>query len=137
MGKVIDHIEEIYLAEGRNCAETLYRAGLLSRGRIASLEGCLAMLGFGGGLSVGSVCGAIAGGVAALGCLLGGDGEDEETVERCKEAVAKFYALCSAAFASADCDDIKPVWRREETRCLRVVETTAELLEQVLQEYGA
>ena len=137
MGKVIDHIEDVYLAEGRNCAETLYRAALRSRGRAASPAECLAMLGFGGGFSVGSVCGAIVGGVAALGCLLGGDGVEETTVERCKDAVAEFYALCNEAFDAVDCEDIKPVWREEETRCLRVVNRTAELLEKVLQAYGA
>jgi len=135
MAKAIDYVREIYLDDGKNCAETLFCAALRSRGMELSEEGRLAMIGFGGGLSVGSVCGAIVGGVAALGCLLGG--EDEMRTERCKEAVAKFYALCNAAFSAVDCDDIKPVYRREDVRCLSVVEHTAELLENVLREYGA
>ena len=134
MSKVIDHIPEIYLTEEKNCAETLLAAGLASRGRTLSHEGRLAMIGFSGGFSVGSVCGAVTGGVAAIGCLLGG--EDEEAFHRAKDAAASYYELCKAAFASADCDAVKPVYRTEETRCLAVVERAAELLEQVLKEYG-
>lgn len=134
MGKVIDHIREIYLDEGKNCAETLFRAGLRSRGQEVSTEGRRAMIGFGGGFSVGSVCGAIVGGVAAIGCLVGStDAEDDSC---CKEATARFYALCKDAFSVVDCDAIKPVYRKEDTRCLYVVERTAEVLETVLREYN-
>lgn len=134
MSRVIEHVREIYLDDGKNCAETLLEAALRSRGRLLSEEGRLAMLGFSGGLSVGSVCGVITGGVAAIGCLLGG--EDALRQTRCKDAAAAYYALCREAFSSADCEKIKPVYRREETRCLLVVEHSAELLERVLTEYG-
>jgi len=135
MSKVAEYIQNSYLDDGKNCAEAMLCAALYSRGRELSEEGSRMMIGFGGGCSSGSVCGAIVGGVAAIGCLLGGDTEEE--TERCKEAANRFFLRCKDAFSAVDCDAIKPVYRREETRCLLVVERTAEILETVLSEYSA
>ena len=134
MGKVTDRLFDIYVTQETNCAETMLRAGIESTGAVASEECRRMMGGFSGGVSSEKFCGAILGGVSAIGFLM--NHGDEESFERSKQATEEFVAKCQQRFGSLDCHDIKEVWRREDIRCYQAVEIIAGILDSVLDQYG-
>lgn len=131
MGKIIDYIYEIYITEETNCAETLFRATLTSRGQMPPKESLLMMSGFSGGVSTENLCGAIIGGVAAISYLI--NKGDDESFERSKEVTVEFYEAVEKRFQSTCCHEIKTEYRTEELRCLEAVKIMAEILESILE----
>ncbi len=90
---------------GDNCAEAVLRAFVedLEFGddivRLAT--------GFGGGMGRdGDVCGAVVGGVMALGLRLGRDDDDERADERCYEAVRELRRRFRLACGALDCREL-------------------------------
>lgn len=59
--------------------------------------------GFGGGMFAGETCGAVVGGIIALGCRYGGD---LETKAQCSEKVNAFRALVTEKNGSTMCREI-------------------------------
>ena len=135
MGKVTDGLWDIYVTQETNCAETMLCAGIRACGHQPSEDSRRMMAGFSGGVSSEAFCGAILGGVAAIGQEI--NRGDEESFERSKQAAEEFVAQCREMFGSVDCHDIKQVWRQEESRCYQAVEKIATVLNGILDKYGA
>ncbi len=135
MERVTDRIRAIYLDQETNCAESLFRAALESRGIQAPADCCRMMSGYSGGVSSEHLCGALLGGVAAISYLI--NQGDEESFERSKEAAAAFFTACQEAFGTVICHEIKVAWRKEDIRCMDAVERMAELLENILEQFAA
>ena len=116
-----------------NCAETLlyssndyFELGLDSK----TLK---MIVPFGGGFYSESTCGALTGGVAAIGAIFA---EDKPTNnEKLKEVTKKWVEVFEKEFGSLDCKDIKPIHRDEVKGCEPVMVRAAELLESVISEY--
>ncbi|MBQ0026033.1 MAG: C_GCAxxG_C_C family protein [Lachnospiraceae bacterium] len=134
MGKVTDILYDTYITKETNCSATMFKSAMASRGREVTDEDLRLFSGFSGGVSTENLCGALIGGVAAISCLI--NKGDEETFEKSKEATEKFYNKLEERFGSTRCHDIKTEYRTEELRCYNAVEIMAQILEDVLTEYG-
>ena len=97
MGKITDSLYDIYVTQGISCGETMLCAGIGACQGEAPADCRRMMSGFSGGVSSESFCGAVLGGVAAIGYEI--NRGDEESFERSKEATQEFVALCRQAFS--------------------------------------
>ncbi|MCB5234629.1 MAG: C-GCAxxG-C-C family protein [Candidatus Cloacimonetes bacterium] len=102
---------------------------------------------FGGGMSVGSACGALTGGLMALGLILGFDEYDPETKESFANLTEEYVCRFSKRFESMDCREIKNPHEPElkdlpqeeidailRQRCVDCVLFAVSLAENMLQE---
>ena len=133
MSKVQDHIQQIYLTEETNCAETMFRSTLRSRGVEEPENGCRMMSGFSGGCSSHRLCGAVIGGIAAVSLLV--NQGDDESFDQSKELTEAFINRCEARLGTVNCEEIMEKWRTEEERCFRAVLQVAEEMEETLESY--
>jgi C_GCAxxG_C_C family probable redox protein len=119
-------------AGGANCSEAVWQAFGTELGKDEREFGnCLAG-GFGGGVSSGDLCGAIAGGVLALGLHYGrvpGEERDPRLKELCKE----FYHRAETELGSVHCRNLRDLddenWRE---KCSLIVAKAAELVAELL-----
>lgn len=129
--------------EGKSCSQAVFTAYAPSFG-MTEAEALRLAAGFGGGMHAGSVCGAATGAVLALGLAYAGEdcASDRKTV---MGAVEAFHARFRERVGATDCPDILGCDVRtaegiafnrannlREQRCLGVVRTAAEILEELL-----
>ena len=115
-----------------NCAETIlwganavYDLGLDRNAlRLAA--------GFGGGMGIEAVCGALTGGVMVIGRMFTRDRGHESP--RVKELCARFLEAYRARMGSIDCAALKARYRSEELKCRAVVLQAARILEELIGE---
>ena len=122
-----------YFIDGnRNCAESI----LLAANEEYSLglkEGDERLIaGFGAGMGCGKTCGALAGSLSVLGWLMVRESahKTEGFGKACAELVRRFKENCS----DTDCAPLKAKYRREGVRCLDLVQTAADILDEYLRE---
>lgn len=118
-----------------NCAETMlyaandfYRLGLSDTALKAAAP-------FGGGMGQEKACGALTGGLMALGALFATDRSHRDP--RIGEIRDEFVRRFHAEFSALDCRDIKLTHRSETRGCKPVVERAARVLESLVEEYRA
>ncbi|GAB6086856.1 C-GCAxxG-C-C family (seleno)protein [Alkaliphilus crotonatoxidans] len=113
-----------------NCAEAMvYAANEVYDMRLEK-ETLRAVAGFGGGLGIEDVCGAITGGVAVLGIIFVEDRAHEGNL--IKELTADFINQVRAALGSSNCKILKENYRDDESKCSLIVETAAAILEDII-----
>ena len=119
-------------AEGKdlNCAETIlyganeaYKLGLDS-------DALKMAAGFGGGMAIESVCGALTGSIMVLGMLF--VEERAHQSPRLKELVKELLVRYREEMGSIQCDVLKESYRTEEKKCREVVEKAAMVLDEVI-----
>ncbi|HHV36702.1 MAG TPA: C_GCAxxG_C_C family protein [Candidatus Cloacimonetes bacterium] len=129
-----------------NCAQSVFTVFAESFG--LSQEQALKISStFGGGMSVGSSCGAMTGGLMALGLALGYTEHDEETKESFSNLTEEYVCRFSKRFESMDCREIKNPHEPElkdlpeeeieailRQRCVDCVLFAVSLTENMLQE---
>lgn len=125
-----DHIASFYHRD-YNCAEsTLLGAnayyGLDLKEQDAALVG-----GLGGGMCTRRTCGALSGGICAIGRMIIKDRAHQ--TEELKPLVQAFTARFEEVFGTDQCDRIK---EDHPDSCLEVIVRAADVLEQVLEEFG-
>ena len=123
-----------YYQNDYNCAEAMLRAINDAYG-LNLPEGSLHLAaGFGGGMGCEKACGALCGGIAALGPLLVTDKAHaaENFGAKCAQLVQAF----ERDLGSDLCADLKPRYRTDETRCLTTVELAADSFEQEMAAQG-
>jgi len=119
-----------YLDENYNCSESIIR-GANDFYKLGLTEHEFKLLApFGAGCCSGSLCGAVAGGVATIGAM-----RAEESWRGSASAgiTKKFVGLCRERMGSEICKELKSKNHTEALRCAKVVEITAETLEEVLK----
>lgn len=118
-----------YLDENYNCSEAIIR-GANDFYELGLTEREFKLLApFGAGCCSGSLCGAVAGGVATIGMLR----TEEKWRGSASAAVTKkFVELCRERMGSEICKEIKSRNHTEALRCAKVVETVAEILGELL-----
>lgn len=124
-----DRIREHYLANSRNCAESMLRAANEEYALGLEEKDFLLLRGFGGGMAVGGPCGALTGAVAALGRLYG----DKLDKEGLHALVAGFIGAFEQRFGSVNCSELTPKWKKEDVRCYALVTAAAELLDETVK----
>ena len=118
-----------------NCAETMLN-GANEHYEIGLDETALQVAnGFGGGFGTERACGALTGGLMALGCLFATDRSHRDP--RMKEIRNSFVGAFAKYYGSTECEDIKKTHRDVESGCAPVVAGAAKLLEKVIDEYKA
>ena len=115
---------KVFYDQGNNCAvSTLlgasehYHLGLTQ-------EAAALLVGFGGGMGCGKVCGCLAGSIAILGKMFSSR-PDFRTL--CGQFVREFEKAMDCG--SVNCVDIAPRYKTRETKCWATVKITADLLE--------
>jgi len=132
-----------YFEDGFNCAESLLLAVTESRGKRPACAPRIATA-FGGGMAnTNQACGALTGGVMAIGILLGRDGPDDSRKETYAAAQAYTEAFRSA-FGDTGCTALLGVdlgtpegkkafdEQNLHERCLDIVGRAAALLDEIL-----
>ena len=114
-----------------NCAEKIlyganevYRLGLDKK----SLK---MAAGFGGGMAVGSVCGALTGSIMVLGNLFVRDRAHEST--RIKDLVKEMLASYEKEMGCINCEPLKAKYRTEKEKCNYVILKAAEALDAIVR----
>lgn len=116
-----------------NCAEAMLYGANEVYGLDLDQKALDTMSSFGGGMAVGSVCGALTGAVAALGVMITGD----KSLDKKKRSaiVADFYELFRERVGSDNCKEIIEKHRDETNGCLKVVNMSAEVFDEIIDKY--
>ncbi len=126
------YAKEYYLDKDYNCAETTIRL-VNDRFHLGLSEDSMKLLsGFGGGMGCEKTCGALCSGIAAISRLT--VGERAHATEGFSDRCAAYVSQFEQTLGSCVCSELKEKYHTEDTRCLRTVELSAELLEAYLAE---
>jgi C_GCAxxG_C_C family probable redox protein len=129
---ITEKIENDYMKKhGLNFAETILRAANEDLGLGLDKNALLLAAGFGGGMAVGSVCGALTGAVMVLSRLYVKDRAHEST--RIKEIEKKFIESFEKKFGTLLCGPIKDKYFKPDVHCKSVVLAAAGILEDLLK----
>lgn len=116
--------------EDLNCAEKIlyganeaYHLGL-------EKESLKLAAGFGGGMGIENVCGALTAGVMVLSKLFVVNRAHESS--RIKDLSKEFFAAYAAAMGEIDCEDLKKNYRTEKEKCYVVILKAAEILDTIV-----
>ncbi len=130
MEKLRDHLDYYYTVKGYNCAETVFRAANDAWGLGLKDPVFKCMGGFGGGMGTRSVCGAVSGGIAAMGFLY-----VEETGHKSPLMMAKaklLTELVQQRLGSEKCSYLNPTYKTEEEKCLPTIRLVCEIIDEVV-----
>lgn len=113
-----------------NCAEKIlygangaYHLGL-------DKEALKLAAGFGGGMAIEDVCGALAGSIMVLGRLFVKERAHEST--RIKDLTKELFESYRRAMGEIDCAPLKAKYRTEECKCRDVILKAAEILDGIV-----
>ncbi len=122
-------------SEDLNCAEKIlyganeaYHLGLTPEAlRIAS--------GFGGGMAIGSVCGALTAAIMVLGILFVKDRAHES--DKIKILTQELFDTYQDQMGDIDCTPLKNHYRREDIKCRYVIAKAAAALDTIIEKEQA
>lgn len=119
-----------YHAGGYNCAQSV----LAAMGEYTGLDEKTALAlsaGFGGGLRSGEVCGAISGGLMALGLVCPfNDSNDSEAKQKIAALAMQLVKCCRDEFGAVRCAELKA----SGVNCPALVQKMAEITESIILE---
>lgn len=125
-----DKIYEYFINKDFNCAEAMLHA-INDEYNLEIPEDSFRLIGgFGGGMACGKNCGALCGCCAAISWVL--IKERAHVTPDLKETVAEFATEFTEHFGSDSCDELSPIYKREDVRCLQLLEETAQLADERL-----
>lgn len=118
-----------------NCAECMLVAANEEYDLNISKQTLMAMASFGGGMAIGSVCGAVTGAIAVLGVMF--TTERGHQSPQVKIMTSKFMNEYYKRLGSLDCLPLKrDYYEQELPRCTKMMITAAEVLEEIIEEYS-
>lgn len=128
------------ISGGLNCAESVLRTACLHCGVKGDASAIRIATGFGGGVGAGfcELCGALAGGVMAIG-LLAGRVDPEVPGKEALALAAEFRERFIAAFGSSNCGALREAFGQQQDwdKCRRLTADAAGLLFDLLEERHA
>lgn len=113
-----------------NCAETIVYAANEEYGLNLSKETIKTMAAFGGGMGVESVCGAITGALAIIGIMFTNERAHESDIN--KILAQEFFAKFHEKLGTDNCKELKANYRNDEIRCSKMLEVSAEILDEII-----
>ena len=123
-----EKVYSYYIEQGMNCAEAMLLGANDEYGLGLSPESAKLIGGFGGGISSGNVCGALAGAVAVIGQML--IKQDAHKTEGFGDECQKLAEAFEARLGSTSCAVLSARNKREdESRCLITVDAACEVLD--------
>ena len=123
-----DVAKEYYQDKGFNCAESIFLASNKYYNLGLDENIVEVITAFGGGMGCGRTCGALTGALAILGRMI--HIEKEPFHEMCTKLILDY----EKAMTTSVCDELKPMYRTEETKCLKTVELSADVFEKFISE---
>ena len=127
-----EYIEELYLGQNFNCAESTLRC-MNEEAGLGLGDGDFRIIGgFGAGMGCGRTCGALAGAIAAISAVM--IDEKAHDVPGFRGICADYVALFEKEFGSTDCAQLKKTYFREGVRCAELVSANEKLLGAYLRE---
>ncbi|MGM9948402.1 C-GCAxxG-C-C family protein [Floccifex sp.] len=130
-----DLTRKYYVEYDYNCAETLLHACNEYYGLSLMEEDMKVMAGFGGGMFIGSTCGALVGCVASLSKkIIETKAHDQLTDFR--PAVQKCVRNFKDELNGINCSEIKPQFHSKEEKCLPTCLKAAKAMEKTMMELG-
>ena len=130
-----DYVEQYYIQQNHNCAESVFLAANEAYGLGLTEEDAKLVSAFGGGMGCGSACGALCGAMAILGKMTVQG--SAHTTEGFKENCAALKAEFEEKLGSIFCKELKERNFSESQRCLAVVRTAADVLDARIRAMGA
>lgn len=117
-----------------NCAECMLVAANEEYDLNISKQTLMTMASFGGGMAIGSVCGAITGSIAVLGIMF--TTERGHKSPQVKEMTYKYINEYNNRLGTIDCINLKDKYYEQQgPRCSKMMETSAEILEEIVRDY--
>lgn len=128
---LIEKIEEYYIKRNLNCTETMLSAAN-DVYQLGLDKNALKMAaGFGGGMYVGSTCGALAGGIMVIGRLFVED--NAHGSPKLKGLVREFLQRYHEKMGEVNCANLKAKYYKGEVRCLDVVKEAGIILDEIIR----
>ena len=128
---LLEKIEKYYgKSYDLNCAETILYAASEEYSLNLSKETFKTMAGFGGGMAVEKVCGALTGAIAVLGVMYTKERSHEDT--KMKILTQEMYNRFVEKLGTENCGKLKLNYRTEETRCSSMVNIAGGILEDIV-----
>lgn len=118
-------------AEDYNCAEKILYGANIAYNMGLPEEALKVSAGFGGGMAIESVCGALTAGVMTLS-LLFVQGTGHKT-PRLRELVKEFLEEYRREMGDINCAPLKKMYRTEELKCRDVILKAAEVLDRIVE----
>ena len=87
--------------------------------------------GFGGGMAIGSVCGALTAAVMVLGLLFVKNNAHESS--KIKDLTQELFMSYNKAMGEIHCDPLKVKYRTDEIQCTNVIAKAAEILDKIIE----
>ncbi|SHJ30918.1 C_GCAxxG_C_C family probable redox protein [Clostridium amylolyticum] len=114
-----------------NCAETIMYAANEAYNLNLPKEVFKTMSAFGGGLAVEEVCGAITGAAAVLGIMFTEERAHESA--KIKELTKELMERFKKELNMNNCAELKAQYKKDdEVRCGKMIETSADILEDII-----
>lgn len=128
---LLDYLKNGFFEENDySCSENILIGANEAYGLGLSREACKVASGFGAGVMVGDICGAITGSVMVLGVMF--VEERAHTSDRITPLVKEFIERYRAQMKEVDCGPLKDLYRTEEYACREVIYKAAEILDDIV-----
>lgn len=129
-----ENVRGYFLEKDFNCAETTLRVINDRYGLGLKEEDFKLVSGFGAGCGYGIICGALAGGIAAMGAMM--VPQRAHATPGFKECCGEYCKRFEETLGSTACCDLRPKYFREDIRCAEAIEAAAECFESFAREKG-
>lgn len=127
-----EKIEKSYSKEfDLNCAETMVYSANEEYGLNLDKKALKMASGFGGGMGIESVCGALTGGIMVLGVLFTKEKAHES--ERIKTLEKEFLSRYKDKMGDILCKPLKEKHHNDEVRCLNVIKEAGVILDDIVK----
>ena len=129
-----DKAYKYFIETDLNCSESVLMAVSEEYGLDLKPEDYRLVSAFGRGMGCGMLCGALAGCMAAIGKMTVTG--RAHTTEGFNDLCAGLYQAFENRLGSTVCAELKPIYRSDTLRCLKLVEITLDLFEEYAKENG-
>lgn len=127
-----EKIEKYYSKEfDLNCAETIVYSANEEYGLNLDKRALKMSSGFGGGMGIESVCGALTGGIMVLGVLFTKEKAHES--ERVKTLEKEFLSRYKDKMGDILCKPLKEKHHNDEVRCLNIIKEAGVILDDIVK----
>lgn len=118
-------------AEDFNCAEKIFYGANQVYGLNFDKQALKLSAGFGGGMAIDSVCGALTAAVMVLSALFVKNNAHESN--KIKELNLELFSTYRREMGEIDCGPLKVRYRTEEIKCRDVILKAAEILDRIVE----
>lgn len=117
-------------AEDLNCAEKILYGANKAYGLGLDQKALKVSAGFGGGMGIGLVCGALTGATMVLGIMFVKNNAHESN--KIKELTQELITTYKKTMGDINCSPLKARYRTPENKCNNVIAKAAEILDQIV-----